>query len=218
LRDLIEPFGISWTQSFFCATLHQQQGIGPGIRSRRDDGQPNEVSGLRILNKLLARSVLLCGVLLIPAVLVPEVNVPKSQYAEDPRATALRAFLESKDSPITHLTEDFLIAADRYELDWWLLPSIAFLESTAGKAYRNNNIFGWNNANTRFESIREGIYYVGSRLGEGEIYGGKTTAQKLALYNPFDHYAPAVFRVADHLTRLEQEARTRSTTEFVEVE
>lgn len=142
--------------------------------------------------------------------------MPQSRYAEDPRTTALRSFLESKDSPIAHLAEDFLIAADRYSLDWRLLPSIAFLESTAGKVYKNNNIFGWNNANTNFESVREGIYFVGSRLGEGGIYQGKSMAEKLALYNPYDHYAPAVFRVADHLAQLERRARTRSTTEFVE--
>lgn len=173
---------------------------------------------MRILNKALARCVLMIGLFLLPASLVPEVNVPQSRFAEDPRTVALREFLESKDSPITHLAEDFLIAADRYDLDWWLLPSIAFLESSAGKAHKNNNIFGWNNANTRFESIRDGIYYVGSRLGEGQIYRGKTTRQKLALYNPYDHYSPAVFRVASHLTRLEQKARTRSTTEFVGTE
>jgi len=157
---------------------------------------------------------LIGGALILPAVVVPEAHVPASRYAEDPRISALRNFLASKDSPIQHLAEDFLIVADQYRIDWRLLPSIAFLESTAGKACRNNNIFGWNNANTRFSTIREGIYYVGARLGDSEIYRDKTMAEKLALYNPYDHYAPAVIRVANHLSHLEQEARTRSTTVF----
>lgn len=118
------------------------------------------------------------------------------------------------DSPIAHLAEDFVIAADEYKLDWRLLPSIAFIESTAGKSHRNNNIFGWNNANTRFRSIRDGIYFVGSRLGGSEIYQGRSMAEKLAIYNPYGHYAPAVIRVADQLARMEQVARTRTTTLF----
>lgn len=169
---------------------------------------------LNYLHRMMARLFVVGGVLLLPAAVVPDAHVPASRYAEDPRASALRSFLAAKDSPIEHLTEDFLIVADRYGLDWRLLPSIAFLESSAGKLHRNNNIFGWNNANTRFTSIREGIYYVGARLGEGEIYRGRSMAEKLALYNPYDHYAPAVFRVANHLAHLEQEARTRSTTVF----
>lgn len=155
---------------------------------------------------------------MLPAALVPDAHVPVSRYAEDPRMAALRGFLEEIDSPIAHLAEDFVIAADEHDLDWRLLPSIAFIESTAGKAHRNNNIFGWNNANTRFSSVREGIYYVGSRLGGSEIYRGKSMAEKLTLYNPYDHYAPAVIRVADQLARLEQAARTRTTTTFEEAD
>jgi hypothetical protein len=145
---------------------------------------------------------------------VPEAHIAPSRYAEDPRLTALRQFLAEKESPIEHLAEDFLIAADRYDLDWRLLPSVAFVESTAGKLYKNNNIFGWNNANTKFASVRDGIYHVGQRLGDGDLYRGKSMVEKLAVYNPYDHYAPAVLRVADYLDRLEREARTRSATVF----
>ncbi|MCW5963006.1 MAG: hypothetical protein KIT83_03120 [Bryobacterales bacterium] len=171
---------------------------------------------MRILHRVLARTLLIGGALILPAAVVPEAHVAPSRYAEDPRLTALRQFLAAKDSPIEHLAEDFLIVADRYALDWRLLPSVAFIESTAGKVYRNNNIFGWNNANTKFEDIRAGIHYVGARLGDSDIYRGKSMAEKLTLYNPYDHYAPAVLRIANHLTRLEQEARTRSTTVFPE--
>ncbi len=169
---------------------------------------------MRILHRVIARTLLIGGVLLLPTAVVPEAHVAPSRYTEDPRLTALRHFLAEKDSPIQHLAEDFLIASDRYSIDWRLLPSVAFLESTAGKVYKNNNIFGWNNANTKFASVREGIYYVGQRLGDSDLYRGKSLVEKLALYNPYDHYTPAVLRVADHLARLEREARTRSTTVF----
>ncbi len=172
---------------------------------------------MKLLHRVLARTLLIGGVLLLPATVVPEAHVAPSRYAEDPRLTALRQFLAAKDSPIEHLAEDFLIVADNYSLDWRLLPSVAFIESSAGKAHKNNNIFGWNNANTKFPSIRAGIHYVGQRLGDSHIYRGKSMVEKLSLYNPYDHYAPAVLRVADHLARLEREARTRSTTVFPEI-
>ncbi|MDZ7640368.1 MAG: hypothetical protein U5J83_19310 [Bryobacterales bacterium] len=61
-----------------------------------------------------------------------------------------------------------------------------------------------------FPSIRAGIHYVGMRLGTSQIYKGKTFEQKLALYNPYSHYAPAVIRVANILSRMEKEAHTRT--------
>jgi hypothetical protein len=52
---------------------------------------------------------------------------------------------------------------------------------------------------------------VGERLGTSDIYRGKSLREKLALYNPYDHYAPAVLRVAETLSRMEAEARVRNT-------
>jgi hypothetical protein len=170
------------------------------------------VQGLIQLQTLFVRAVVLGAVLTMPATIMPDGHIPHSKYEVDPRLVALSSFLEQKDSPISHLAEDFLIVADTHKLDWRLLPSIAFIESSAGKTFKNNNIFGWNNADTEFRSIREGIYYVGSRLGTSGLYRGKTIEQKLALYNPYDHYAPAVIRVAQKLSALESEARTRTST------
>jgi hypothetical protein len=163
------------------------------------------------LQRACVRALVLGTVLAMPATIMPDGHIPESRYEVDPRLVALSRFLEAKDSPIQHLAEDFLIVADRHGLDWRLLPSIAFLESSAGKTHRNNNIFGWNNANTPFPSVRAGIHYVGERLGTSEIYRGKSLREKLALYNPYDHYAPAVLRVAETLSRMEADARVQST-------
>ena len=163
------------------------------------------------LQRALVRALVLGTVLAMPATIMPDGHIPESRYEVDSRLVALSRFLESKDSPIQHLAEDFLIVADRHGLDWRLLPSIAFLESSAGKTYRNNNIFGWNNANTPFSSVRAGIHFVGERLGTSDIYRGKSLREKLALYNPYDHYAPAVLRVAETLSRMEAEARVQNT-------
>lgn len=162
------------------------------------------------LQRVLVRAVALGAILTMPSMIMPDAHIPHSRYEFDSRAEALSEFLRQKDSPITHLAEEFLIVADKHGLDWRLLPSIAFLESSAGKVYKNNNIFGWNNAETSFSSVREGIRYVGSRLGTSEIYKGKSFEEKLALYNSYAHYAPAVIRVADTLSRMEKDAHTRT--------
>ena len=134
-----------------------------------------------------------------PAVTMPEQNVPQSRYAEDPRLDRLQSFFKKIKSPVAHLAEDFLIVADTYDLDWRLLPSISFVESSAGRHYKNNNIFGWNNCDTRFNSIRDGIYYVGERMAESHYYKGKTVEDKLKTYNPFPHYRPTVMKVMSKL-------------------
>jgi hypothetical protein len=179
---------------------------------RRAPGRGNfeEEQRLIQLQRALVRALVLGTVLWMPATIMPDAHIPDSRYETDPRLVALTRFLEEKESPIQHLAEDFLIVADTHGLDWRLLPSIAFLESSAGKTHRNNNIFGWNNANTTFPSVRAGIHYVGERLGTSEIYRDKSFAEKLSLYNPYDHYAPAVMRVAETLSRLEKEARAQS--------
>jgi hypothetical protein len=109
-------------------------------------------------------------------------------YASDPRLLKLKNFFEERESPLTRLSRDFLIAADRHGLDWRLLPSISIVESGGGKAYRNNNIFGWDSCQTHFVSIRAGIHLVASRLSSSNLYKNKSLDEKLKTYNPDTNY------------------------------
>jgi hypothetical protein len=117
---------------------------------------------------------------------------PAAEYRKDPRFEVLRAFFEKSDCPAQHYTADFLEAADRYELDWRLLPSLSFVESTGGKMARNNNLFGWDSGRTQFASPSEGIYQVGYRLAYSDLYRDKDLDGLLATYNPDVEYAPKV--------------------------
>src|SRR5579875_3394754 len=83
----------------------------------------------------------------------------------DPRPARLRRFLASLHCPVSFLAEDFVHAADDNHLDWRLLPSISVIESGGGKAYKNNNIFGWDSGLQAFSSISSGIEVVAARLG-----------------------------------------------------
>lgn len=130
----------------------------------------------------------------------PDIAGPLSaEIRVDPRVSRLRLFLEEKDCPIRDLAPDFIAAADRHGLDWRLLPSISFVESTGGKYCKRNNIFGWANANKRFPSVRHGIHAVAYKLGKGHYYRSKGTDGILKTYNPRPEYATRVKEVMERI-------------------
>ena len=99
----------------------------------------------------------------------------------DPRAIRLRRFLSKLHCPVAVMSEDFVHAADDNHLDWRLLPSIAVIESSGGKAYKNNNIFGWRNGDEVFPTIRAGLNHVAYKLGRSPLYRSRNSLAKLRL-------------------------------------
>jgi hypothetical protein len=118
----------------------------------------------------------------------------------DPRTTRLATFLSRLHCPIASMAADFVQAADENRLDWRLLPSISVIESGGGKAYRNNNIFGWNNGLDAFPSLRAALDLVASRLGHSPIYRNRDLIGKLHLYNPDESYADKVLDVMNRIS------------------
>ncbi|PWU08178.1 MAG: hypothetical protein C5B51_08225 [Terriglobia bacterium] len=121
--------------------------------------------------------------------------VPVRDYRTDPRLESLRKFFQKSDCPAQKFSRAFLEAADRYALDWRLLPSISFIESTGGKAAVHNNLFGWDSGRAQFASPTAGIHAVGYRLAHSELYRNKDTDEILATYNPNEGYAAKVKQV-----------------------
>jgi hypothetical protein len=101
---------------------------------------------------------------------------------QDTRLSRLQEFLAPY--PGVEYAADFLEAADRYDIDWALLPAICVAESGCGLRAKNNNMFGWKSGRKRFYSRRQGIYYVASRLAGAKTYRDKNTRQKIKKYNP----------------------------------
>jgi hypothetical protein len=126
--------------------------------------------------------------------------LPQRDPDADPRLAKLQEFLDANDCPIKDLAADFLVAADRHDLDWRLLPSISFVESGGGKEFRNNNIFGWDNCRQSFPSIRDGIHIVASRLAVSPYYRDKDLHGKLQTYNPRQDYARRVKAVMQSIS------------------
>jgi hypothetical protein len=117
----------------------------------------------------------------------------------DSRLERLKAFFGKFDCPAKAYSGDFITAAERYDLDWRLLPSISYLESTGGKAAKNNNLFGWNSGRTSFVSAAASIHEVGRRLGRSRLYRSKNLDQLLATYNPAGDYAQKVKSVMQRI-------------------
>jgi len=124
---------------------------------------------------------------------------PAAPYQNDPRLQALRRFFGKTGCPAKAYSHVFLEAADDYSLDWRLLPSLSFVESTGGKLARHNNLFGWNSGNAQFTSPSAGIHAVGYILGTSRRYRHKKLDELLATYNPDAEYARKVKSVMERI-------------------
>ena len=147
------------------------------------------------MHKLVAPGIVLfAGLASLPLVNSPQLalRAPSPHFRLDPRLETLRRFFEHSDCPAIEYAHVFLEAADDYDLDWRLLPSISFIESTGGKNAANNNLFGWDGGRAEFLTPAAGIHTVAYRLTHSERYREKSLDQKLAIYNPDAGYAGKV--------------------------
>ncbi len=113
---------------------------------------------------------------------------PMAIRVQDTRAARIDAYFARFDLPLTGYGELFVATAEKYDLDWRLLPAIAMRETTGGKFACYNNPFGWGSCKIRFESFTEAIDVVGLHLGgfhknTDQYYKDKTTLEKLYYYN-----------------------------------
>ena len=124
-------------------------------------------------------------------------------YRNDPRLTSLNKFFHKLECPAEKYSAVFLEAADNYALDWRLLPSLSFVETTGGKSARNNNFFGWDSGRARFPSPAAAIHEVGYRLKHSRFYINKKLDKLLAVYNPDAEYGPKVKSVMRRISPTE---------------
>jgi hypothetical protein len=143
------------------------------------------------MRKLLSSGLaMFAGIVTVPAPgsIHGEISAPSADH----RLAKLQEFFGKSDCPAKAYSTDFLLEADELSLDWRLLPSISYVESTGGKSARNNNLFGWDSGRASFRSARASIHAVGYRLKHSHIYRSKNLDQLLATYNPTGDYAQKV--------------------------
>lgn len=108
----------------------------------------------------------------------------------DGRPLIIKGFFEQYKAILANHSQTFVEVADKYNLDYRLLPAIAMQESNGGKKVIKNsyNPFGYGiygDLVVRFQSWEEAIERVGKALKEDYIGQGLTTPVKImAKYTP----------------------------------
>jgi hypothetical protein len=92
--------------------------------------------------------------------------------------------INRNNAPLADYAEKFVEVANKYGLDYRLLPAIATVESGGGKSnFRSYNAWGW--GDTGFNSFEEGIEVVAKGLKTGYIDKGRDTVEEIApIYCP----------------------------------
>jgi hypothetical protein len=104
-------------------------------------------------------------------------------------AAAIDDYFKDRSMPLEGTGMSFVLVAEKYGLDWALLPSIAVRESSGGKAACGYNPFGWGSCKLHnFGSYEQAIEALGKNLGganakTARYYAGKSTKDKLYYYN-----------------------------------
>lgn len=108
----------------------------------------------------------------------------------DARSLIIKNFFIDYKSPLSDMADVFVAVADKYKLDYRLLPAIAMQESNGGKIMPNNsfNPFGYGiygKTVLRFAGYAEAIDRVGRGL-KTDYYdlGLKTPEQIMPKYTP----------------------------------
>ena len=109
-------------------------------------------------------------------------TLKKSQIKNDYRTRVLKAYLSKHNSPLADYAGYFVETADKYNIDWRLVPAISGVESTFGKRIPANsfNAYGWANGAYKFKSWEDSIEIVTKTLREKYIDKGAPSIAKIA--------------------------------------
>lgn len=119
----------------------------------------------------------------------------------DGRAANLKHFFRKYNSPLYDHADFIVKTADKYQMDYRLLPAIAMQESGLCRVipHDSHNCWGWGiygTTVTRFDSYEEAIDTVSRGIRKNYLDKGLTTAtqimQKYTPSSPDGHWAKAV--------------------------
>ena len=112
------------------------------------------------------------------------------QRSREDRIEALERFFDEFKSPLKDSSDTFVDVADKYNLDYKLLPAISCMESSCGKQLIEGsfNPFGWGIYGSNaiyFKSYDEAIETVAKGIKENYLEKGLNTPEKIApVYTP----------------------------------
>ena len=86
----------------------------------------------------------------------------------------IKKFFEKRNSPLAKYAEEFVLAAEHWDIDYRLVAAISVVESGGGKInFRPYNAWGWGKHG--FEDWKTGIWSVTEGLATGYIAKGLDT-------------------------------------------
>lgn len=121
---------------------------------------------------------------------------------------AIREILVKHNSPLLSEVETFLKVCIKYDIDCYLLPSIAGTESTFGKFMypESHNPFGWGGGYIMFDSYADCIETVGKYLRLSYYNRGADNIEKIApIYAESPTWASKVTYFHNQLTKIESQ-------------
>ncbi len=115
------------------------------------------------------------------AVITYNISIQSSESRFFLKRLAIKRVLDKYDAPLVGETDSFINTCRKYDLNCYLLPSIAGLESTFGRfIYPNShNPFGWDRGYMMFDSWSQGIEAVGKGLRKNYLNKGALTVNEI---------------------------------------
>ena len=146
----------------------------------------------------------------IPFNQIIDFDAKTSEEIKKSKAEAIDSYFRKYDMPLEGTGMKMVEEAEKYDLDWRLLPAIAVRESTGGKFACKKatfNPFGWGSCKINFKSNEHAIETVARNLaGENpntaKHYAGKDTEGILLAYNPphiVPKYVPQVMKIMENM-------------------
>ena len=105
-------------------------------------------------------------------------TISPEQIAHNNKVAKVKKYLSSRGSPLAKYAEEFVKAADYYNIDYRIVAAISIIESNGGKNnFKQYNAWGWGKSG--FDSWTDGIWTVSK--GIGKYYSlGMTTPRSIS--------------------------------------
>ena len=122
---------------------------------------------------------------IIPAEVFMSAEQLKEQDSNYQKARKIETYLKvnRNNAPLAVHADKFVEVANKYGIDYRLLPAISVMESSGGKVlFRSYNAWGWGKLS--FTSFEQGIETVGKGLGKYYARGKDTVEEIAPTYCP----------------------------------
>lgn len=123
---------------------------------------------------------------------------------------AIKKLMAKYQSPMADSVDAFISVCQKYELNCYLLPSIAILESTFGKFIwpGSYNPFGWGRGYIMFKSWNESIDAVGKGLRENYINKGASSIEQIGkIYSESPTWSPRIRLIMQQFEKEEEKSQ-----------